>query len=156
MKAVRPLTANDLPRLIEFWNQYWGGDEMIVHGELFRPEQLNGFITEDWSGVITYYIKNESCEIISLNSLKENRGVGTTLIDEVINEARKQNCQRLFLMTTNDNLHALGFYQRYGFELARIRRGAVDEARKIKPGIPIIGMNDIPLRDEIELEMSLK
>ena len=156
MKAVRPLTANDLPRLIVFWNQYWGGDEMIVHGELFRPEQLNGFITEDWSGVITYYIKNNSCEIISLNSLKENRGVGTALIDEVINEARKQNCQRLFLITTNDNLHALGFYQRYGFELVCIRRGAVDEARKIKPGIPMIGMNDIALHDEIELEMSLK
>ena len=71
MKAVRPLTAKDLPRLIEFWKEYWGGDEMIVHDELFRPEQLNGFIIEDWSGVITYYIKNDACEIISLNSLKE-------------------------------------------------------------------------------------
>ncbi len=70
---------------------------MIVHGEVFRPEQLNGFITEDWSGVITYYIKNNTCEIISLNSLKENRGVGRALIDKVENEARKQNCQRYFL-----------------------------------------------------------
>ena len=140
MKAVRPLTAKDLPRLIEFWKEYWGGDEMIVHGELFRPEQLNGFIIEDWSGVITYYIKNDACEIISLNSLKENRGIGTALIDEVLKEARQQNCQRLFLVTTNDNLHALGFYQRYGFELACVWRGAVDEARKIKPGIPIIGI----------------
>ena len=155
MKAIRALTNNDVPRLIEFWNQYWGGDEMIVHGESFRPEQLNGFITEDWSGVITYYVKNDSCEIISLNSLKENRGIGTALIDEVLQEARRQNCRRLFLVTTNDNLHALGFYQRHGFELACIRRGAVDEARKIKPGIPATGLNNIPLRDEIELEMSL-
>ena len=155
MKAIRALTKKDLPRLIQFWNQHWGGDEMIVHGEFFRPEQLNGFITEDWLGVITYYIKNNSCEIISLNSLKENQGVGTALINEVANEARKQNCQRLFLVTTNDNLHALGFYQRYGFELVCIRRGAVDEARKNKPGIPLIGMNKIHLRDEIELEMSL-
>jgi GNAT superfamily N-acetyltransferase len=156
VKAIRPLTVSDLPRLVEFWKEYWGGDEMIVHGELFRPGQLNGFVTEDWSGVITYYIKNDSCEIISLNSLKENQGIGTALIDKVANEARQQNCQRLFLVTTNDNLHALGFYQRYGFELACIRRGAVDGARKIKPGIPMIGMNDIPLHDEIELEMSLK
>ena len=155
MKAIRALTNNDVPRLIEFWNQYWGGDEMIVHGESFRPEQLNGFITEDWSGVITYYVKNDTCEIISLNSLKENRGIGTALIDEVLQEARRQNCRRLFLVTTNDNLHALGFYQRHGFELACIRRGAVDEARKIKPGIPATGLNNIPLRDEIELEMSL-
>lgn len=153
MKAIRPLTAKDLSRLIEFWKEQWSGEEMIVHGQVFRPEQLNGFITEDWSGVITYIIQNDSCEIISLNSLKENRGIGTALIHKVANEARKQNCRRLFLVTTNDNLHALGFYQRRGFELTAIRHGAVDEARKIKTGIPLIGMNGIPLRDEIELEI---
>ena len=153
---IRPLTRADLPRLIEFWSQHWGGGEMIVHGESFRPEQLNGFITEDWSGVVTYIIQNSSCEIISLNSLKENRGIGTALIGEVIKEARRQNCQRLFLVTTNDNLHALGFYQRRGIEIATIRRGAVNETRKIKPTIPLIGMNNIPLHDEIELEMLLK
>ena len=153
MKAIRPLTAKDLSRLIECWKEQWGGEEMIVHGQVFRPDQLNGFITEDWSGVITYIIQNDSCEIISLNSLKENRGIGTALIHKVANEAHQQNCRRLFLVTTNDNLHALGFYQRRGFELTAIRHGAVDEARKIKTGIPLIGMNDIPLRDEIELEM---
>ena len=155
MKAIRPLTAKDLPRLIEFWKEQWGGEEMIVHGEVFRPEQLNGFIAEDWSGVITYIIQDDSCEIISLNSLKENRGIGTALIHKVADEAHKQNCRRLFLNTTNDNLHALGFYQRRGFELTAMRRGAVDEARKIKAGIPLMGMNGIPLRDEIELEIIL-
>ena len=153
MKAIRPLTAKDLPRLIEFWKEQWGGEEMIVHGEVFRPEQLNGFITEDWSSVITYIIRDDSCEIISLNSLKENQGLGTALIGKVANEAHQQNCRRLFLVTTNDNLHALGFYQRRGFQLTAIRCGAVDEARKIKASIPLMGMNDIPLRDEIELEM---
>ena len=156
MKAIRPLTKKDLPRLIEFWEDHWGGEEMIVHGEIFRPDQLSGFTTEDWSGVLTYFIKDDSCEIISLNSLKQKRGIGTALIDEAIHAARTHHCRRLFLVTTNDNLHALGFYQRRGFGLAAIRRGAVDEARKIKPGIPLIGMNHIPLRDEIELEMTLQ
>ena len=155
MKATRPLTAKDLPRLIEFWKEQWGGEEMIVHGQVFRPEQLNGFITEDWSSVITYIIQDDSCEIISLNSLKENRGIGTALIHKVADEAHKQNCRRLFLSTTNDNFHALGFYQRLGFELTAIRRGAVHEARKIKASIPLMGMNGIPLRDEIELEILL-
>jgi hypothetical protein len=59
------------------------------------------------------------------------------------------------LSTTNDNLHALGFYQKRGFELATFRRGAVNESRKIKPGIPRVGENGILLRDEIELEMLL-
>ncbi|HUH96227.1 MAG TPA: GNAT family N-acetyltransferase [Anaerolineales bacterium] len=156
MKAIRPLSGKDLPRLVAFWNEHWGGAEMIVHGEVFRPEQLDGFVAGDWSGVATYIVRDNSCEIISLNSLKENRGVGTALIDEVIKAARQQNCRRIFLVTTNDNLHALGFYQRRGFALAGIRRRAVDEARKIKPGIPLIGMNGIGLHDEIELEMSLR
>ncbi len=152
---IRPLTRADLPRLIEFWKEHWGGDEMIVHGESFRPERLSGFVNEDWSGVVTYIIQNNSCEIVSLNSLNEYQGVGTALIDEVIKVARQQNCRRLFLVTTNDNLHALGFYQRRGFEIATIRRGAVNETRKLKPGIPVIGMDNIPLRDEIELEVGL-
>jgi len=36
-----------------------------------------------------------------------------------------------------------------------VRRGAVTEARKRKPGIPLIGDNEIPIRDEIELELRL-
>jgi hypothetical protein len=39
--------------------------------------------------------------------------------------------------------------------MAAIHRGAVDESRKLKPGIPLIGAHGIPLRDEIELEMVL-
>jgi RimJ/RimL family protein N-acetyltransferase len=73
----------------------------------------------------------------------------------VVEEARNQNCRRVFLITTNDNLKALGFYQKRGFELVAVHRGAVNVSRKIKPGIPLVGCNEIPLRDEIELEMVL-
>ena len=76
-------------------------------------------------------------------------------LDKALDEARTRNCRRLFLITTNDNLNALGFYQRRGFEIFTVYRGAIHESRKIKPGIPFIGMNNIPLRDEIELEIKL-
>jgi ribosomal protein S18 acetylase RimI-like enzyme len=59
------------------------------------------------------------------------------------------------LLTTNDNLHALRFYQRRGFRLAALYPGALAEARKLKPSIPETGYHGIPIRDEIELEMSL-
>ena len=128
---------------------------MIVHGEVFRPEGLEGFIAGDWAGVVTYVIRQDECEIISLDSLHEHQGIGTMLIDAVIAEACRQDFHRVFLTTTNDNLRALGFYQRHGFELVQVRRGAVDAARKIKPAIPLVGENGIPLRDEIELEKAL-
>jgi ribosomal protein S18 acetylase RimI-like enzyme len=133
----------------------WGDDFIVVHNEVIKYDEVDAFIHEDWTGVVTFVTRGDECEITSLDSLIEEKGIGTALIDEVIREAKEHNCRRIFLITTNDNLHALGFYQRRGFELVTIRRGAVNESRKIKPSIPHIGENNIPLRDEIELEIVL-
>jgi len=158
MSALRRLTQDDLPRLRRFWVEHWGGEEMIAHGTVYRPEQLEGFVVEDgeeWIGLLTFFIETNECEVTSLDSLRAGQGIGSRLIDKVIEEARARNCKRLFLITTNDNLNALGFYQKRGFELVAVHRGAVNESRKRKPTIPLVGMNGIPLRDEIELEMKL-
>jgi len=155
MDPWRRLTPADLDRIGQFWRDNWGGEEMIVHGTVFRPGQVEGFVNADWTGLVTYVIASDECEIISLDSLKEGGGTGTRLIEVVADEAAGRGCTRLFLSTTNDNLLALGFYQRRGFELAAIRRGAVTQARKRKPAIPMIGDNEIPVRDEIELELKL-
>lgn len=155
MAPLRRLTPEDLPRVKQFWQAQWGGEELIVHGDVFRPEHLEGFVNEDWTSLVTYTIGLAGCEIITLDSLKEGGGTGTALIDAVTDEAARQGCRRLFLSTTNDNLLALGFYQRRGFELVAVRRGAVTESRKLKPAIPLLGDNEIPLRDEIELELRL-
>lgn len=156
---IRCLTHEDLPRLRQFWVEHWDADFMVVHGEIYRPEQLDGFVAEEnneWVGLITFIIKNHEMEIMSLDSLREGQGIGTELMSMVVNEAWQQNCKRVFLITTNDNLNALGFYQKRGFELVKINRDAMIETRKLKPNIPLLGENNIPLRDEIELEMSLR
>ena len=155
MTALRRITQDDLPQLKQFWREHWMGEEMMVHGDVYRPEQVEGFVNEDWTGLATYRIEGHGCEIISLDSLKEGMGIGTALIDAVVQEAVGRGCSRVSLSTTNDNLRSLGFYQRRGFELVTIRRGAVTESRKRKPAIPLLGENEIPLRDEIELELRL-
>ena len=159
MSALRCLTQDDLPRLRQFWIEHWGGEEMISRGTIYRPEQLEGFVVEDgeeWVGLLTFVLKADECEVMSLDSLREGQGIGSKLIDQITDEARTQGCKRLFLITTNDNLNALGFYQKRGFEIVAIHRGAVNESRKRKPSIPLVGYNNIPLRDEIELEMPLR
>ena len=156
---IRRLTAEDLPRLRQFWIDNWGGEIMITRGTIYRPEQLEGFVIEDndeWIGLLTFSISETECEVTSLDSLREGQGIGTSLLDAIVAEARTRSCKRLFLITTNDNLNALGFYQKRGFEIVQIYRNAIYESRKLKPSIPLIGMNNIPLRDEIELEMALK
>jgi hypothetical protein len=65
-------------------------------------------------------------------------------------------CRHYWVVTTNDNVDALRFYQRRGFRLTTIRCGAVDQSRRtLKPQIPVIGDYGIPLRDEIELAQDL-
>ena len=159
MISLRRLTVNDLPRLRQFWVKHWGSEEMVSRGKVYRPEQLEGFVVEEdneWIGLLTFFIETNECEVTSFDSLREGWGIGTMLLNKAIEEARERDCRRIFLITTNDNLNALGFYQKRGFELATIYRGAVNESRKIKPSIPLIGYNSIPLRDEIELELSLR
>lgn len=126
-----------------------------MHAQIIRYDRVEGFIYGDWIGLLTYILRGDECEITSLNSLPEGRGIGTALIDKAIRAAKEQKCRRICLITTNDNLRALGFYQKRGFELVAIQRGAVNESRKLKPSISWIGENNIPLRDEIELEMLL-
>lgn len=158
---LRRLSRSDLPRLRQFWIEHWGSEEMITRGNVHRPEQLDGFVVENgdrtaWIGLLTFFIQHGECEVTSLDSLRERQGIGSLLMDKAIAEARTRDCRRLFLITTNDNLHALGFYQKRGFEIVTVYRGAVNESRKRRPGIPLVGNDGIPLRDEIELEMLLK
>jgi GNAT superfamily N-acetyltransferase len=94
-------------------------------------------------------------EVTSLTAWPQWRGVGTILLEAVAEAGRATGGVRLWLVTTNDNLDALRFYQRRGLRLAALRPGAVDEARRLKPTIPQFGDTGIAIRDELVLEMPL-
>ncbi len=154
----RRSALQDASRIRDFWREHWGDEFIVAHGEIYHPEGLEGFIALDgseWVGLVTYKILGGECEIVSLDSLQEGEGIGTRLIEQVAQVAKQAGCARVFLITTNDNLEALGFYQKRGLELVRVNCGALDRSRKIRPSIPLIGLHGIPLRDEIELEMTL-
>jgi ribosomal protein S18 acetylase RimI-like enzyme len=121
-------------------------------GDLRTPLDHPALIAErddgSLAGMLTYVVDGDSCEILTLHVAEQWTGVGTALIAAVERKAR-----RLWLLTTNDNVDALRFYQRRGFRLARLRPGAVDESRAtLKPEIPEIGEYGIPIRDELILE----
>jgi ribosomal protein S18 acetylase RimI-like enzyme len=59
--------------------------------------------------LITYIIRENECEIISLDSLEERKGFGTLLIEKVEQAAKEKQCTCIKLITTNDNLYALKF-----------------------------------------------
>jgi ribosomal protein S18 acetylase RimI-like enzyme len=136
----------------------WGSTRVVSRGRVHDAALLPGFVAEldgERAGILTYRVVGAECEVVSIDSLVERRGVGSGLLAAAIEAARTAGCDRVWLITTNDNLHALGFYQRRGFELCALHRNALERSRALKPSIPLVGHNGIPLRDEIELEYRL-
>ena len=136
----------------------WYTMQMVVHGESIDLGSADGYYAcegDEIVGLITYRTAGNEMEILSLDSFQEGRGIGTGLLETVVAEARETGIRRIMLVTTNDNLAALRFYQKRGFDMCRFCRNVLDQARKIKPEIPLTGMDGIPLKHEIELEMVL-
>ena len=155
---IRPLSSADRDWVAGHIVEHWGAEIVVAHDTLYHPSELPGFAAEvdgKAAGLITFYIAGDTCEIVTLDSSSEGRGIGTALIEAVKTAAGAAGCRRLWLITTNDNLRALGFYQKRGFCLVAVHPGAMDAARRLKPEIPLIGNDGIPIRDEIELEMVL-
>ena len=155
---LKRLEELDRARVNAFLISRWFSLEMLVHGETIDLSNVQGkavLESGEIIGIITWHTLDDALEILSLDSLHEGQGIGTILLEQAVAEAKKQRLRRLVLTTTNDALRALRFYQRRGFDLLCLRRGAVDEARKKKPQIPLKGENGIPLHHEIDLERIL-
>jgi L-aminopeptidase/D-esterase-like protein/N-acetylglutamate synthase-like GNAT family acetyltransferase len=155
---VRPIQDKDRPWIEGFTARAWGSAVIASRGNLHRPSKLDGFVTASGgaiTGLITLHVEGDACEVVTLNSIIENAGNGTALMAAAERYARERGCHRLWLLTTNDNTHALRFYQRLGMRIAAIYPGAVDEERRLKPEIPSTGRDGIPIHDEIELEKRL-
>lgn len=70
-------------------------------------------------------------------------------------ELRANGTRYLRVATTNDNLPTLQFYQKRGFSIHAVRINGVEIARRMKPAIPALGFEGIPIRDEIDLMLQL-
>jgi len=156
--AIRAKNENERGWLTDVLQASWGSVRMVSNGTLFDVRDQEGLIAEingEPVGILMYHIADGECEIRLLESFRFNIGVGTGLIDAVKETARRSGCRRLWVVTTNGNTRALRFYQKNGFRLHALRVDALTQSRKLKPEIPTTGLDGIPLRDEIELDMAL-
>ena len=134
------------------------GSIIISRNQVYSLDKLPGYVVligDEIKGLISYNISDEDCEIVSLDSKVEGQGIGTKLINLVITKARESGCKRVWLITSNDNIKAIRFYQKRGFDIKAVHQNAITEARKIKPSIPLNGLEGIPVRHEIEFEFIL-
>ncbi len=155
---IHPVTEADKDWVLEIVRA-WGADFIITRGRKVYPTEIEGFYAvndlDKKVGLVTFEIVGNQCEMVTLDAFEKFRGVGTALTKKVRQVATARGCKRLWLITTNDNLDAIRFYQRRGFTIAAVHVNSLAESRKIKPSIPEIGQHGIPLRDEIEFEIML-
>ncbi len=139
-------------------SDHWSSHMIITRGRVHDASALPGYIAllgEEIVGLITYNVEADQCEIVSLNSSIQGVGIGTALLKAVEMHAIEQNCSRLWLITTNDNQPTQHFYYKRGYKIVAIHHDAIKESRKLKPEIPLLGVDGIPIRDEIELALDL-
>ncbi len=142
-------------RALEIVSGEWGGCMIVSMGRATDLCECSGFVCEtdkDILGIITYKTENGVCEIITLNSFRERRGIASNLIERVYDSAKSCNAGILRVVTTNDNVNAIRYYQKRGFSLTELRLNAVTDARKIKPSIPLFGIDGIPISHELVFE----
>lgn len=177
--AAKPVTfvninESNRKQVTRFIKEHWFSTDVVIRGTVLDMTQVDGIIaldgtpqadtftasnnqpqTDNIVGLLTYIISGDILEITSLNSECEGTGIGTALIHRVIQIAREQLCKKIVLITTNDNINAIRFYQKRGFDMAHFYRDALEVSRELKPSIPLTGDDGIPLKHEIEFEMVL-
>lgn len=155
IRRIRDYRESDRAWAAPFLKEEFGGSLQARRCELLDVLALPGFVAErdaEPIGLVTYRLEGDECELAFIAAFERQLGVGTALLEAVLQAVA--GCARVWLVTTNDNLDALRFYQRRGFVLSGLRTGAVDQARrKLKPQISTLGEFGIPLRDELELEL---
>jgi GNAT superfamily N-acetyltransferase len=134
----------------------WGSDFLVTRGKTYKSEDLEGILVyekEKITGLGLYKIKR-NCEIVLLETFVQNNGIGTKIIERIKEIKKKKKCKKVWLITTNSNINALGLYQKRGLNISKIYKNAMIKSRKIKPAIPKME-NGIEIRDEIKFEIKI-
>lgn len=141
----------ELEKLFEIDNNI---DSVVVSSGAYELIELPGIVAYENGkilGLLSYKKFNDYIEIISLHSNIENIGIGNNLLTKIEEIAINIGIKRIKVITTNENLRALYFYQKKGYRITEILPNAVDKARILKPTIPLVGENGIEIKDEIVL-----
>lgn len=136
----------------------WSDGTIFVQGKVLHPsdvEAIGAYLDGRLQGIATWRVERGVPYMISMNNVTDRRGVGVALLEAMIAMARESGSPLLRVLISNDNWPAFRFYQKRGFRISAVHTGVVDMIRVMKPSVPELGVDGIPMRDEIEFEMVL-
>ena len=133
---------------------FWGDPEQQMFDQTFKVAEYPAIVAEYDEKVIGFIsytpFKKNAVLILALGILPQfhGSGIGKVLVSHIEKLAQDQGRDCLLVVTTNDNLPALAFYQRIGFQLYEIVPNVVSQ----KLGGLHPGIANIPIRDELRLQ----
>lgn len=145
--------------LKEFIEKYWNSVYMVYKGKLINMLEIRHVMVRNTEGAIIgllcYYQERNCFHVVSMNAVEPNKGIGSALIEQLYMLAVKEGISHLQVETTNDNVVAIGFYQKMGFDIIAIRLNEVENQRLLKPEILLIGYHNIPIRHIIQFRKNV-
>jgi len=151
--TVQQASCDDVEVLEELVKLFWGDPIQLMFNQTFRVAQEPAITAKKDGNIIGFISYNDfrknAVLIMALGILPgfQGCGIGRTLVEQVENYAKSQGKQQLLVVTSNDNLPALAFYQRHGFQLFEVAPNVIAE----KLGGQKPGFARIPIRDELRL-----
>ena len=105
-------------------------------------------------GFVSFAELHDDLIVVALGIIPEYQGVGVgrRLVASAEKEARRLKKKRMLVSTSNDDLPALAFYQRLGFQIYEVKPNAVAE----KHGKVLKGIGNLPIRDELRLQKTVR
>jgi ribosomal protein S18 acetylase RimI-like enzyme len=134
--SVRPLTEADRPWARRLIAETWGVPVVSPSGVYDDPAAFEGFVADDGGhpvGLLLHRIDDGRCEVVALVVQEQRKGHGRALMEAARDVSRDAGCDRLWLITTDENPRALAFYQSLGMTETQRHVNFVDTVRKSKP-----------------------
>lgn len=153
---VRQIAPGDRDWIAQTLVQEWTSTTVARLGELVEAAGLPGYVaTVDGQrvGLVLVRVQEQAYEVVAISTTARRRGIGRALMERCFAQARAMGCRRVWLVTTNNNIAAILFYQRLGMDLWALHRHALRVSRQQKPTIPV--RDDAGLRIDHELEFQL-
>jgi [ribosomal protein S18]-alanine N-acetyltransferase len=130
--ALRPMTGADLDMVLGIERTLFGDEswsrEMLI-GELCQqPASRHYLVAEDGGKIVGYaglLGAGWQGDVLTLAVAADRwgEGIGSALLEALLDEAARRGCTEVFLEVRTDNLRAQQLYRRHDFTEIGIRKG---------------------------------
>jgi len=150
-------TDEERGKIREFVKQFWGEQEQLTFGKRFIVVELPAYAAKIEASIIGFISSAEADDAFVIVALGiqpkyQGFGVGRSLVEKVEAEAKRLRKKKLLVSTSNDDLPALAFYQRLDFRIYEVKPSVIAE----KHGKILKGIGEIPIKDELRLQKTLR